>query len=53
MTRTSHTKSVRTTFHGNCNGIGHGAQWTERVRTTAQGNRMFRREGKRICREAL
>jgi hypothetical protein len=53
MTRTSHTKSVRTSFHGNCKDIGHGTQWTERVRTSAEGNRAFRRANKRICREGM
>ena len=51
--RTAHIKTTRTTFHGNCNGIGHGAQWTERVRSNSEGNRAFRRENKRICREFL
>ena len=53
MTRTSHTKSIRTSFHGNCKGIGHGAQWTEKVRTSAEGNRAFRRANKKACREAM
>ena len=53
MTRTSHRKSVRTSFHGNCKDIGHGTQWTERVRTSAEGNRAFRRANKKACREAI
>ena len=53
MTRTEHTKTVRTTFHGNCNGIGHGAQFTERVRTPKQGNRAFRRNNKKACKAMM
>lgn len=53
MTRTEFIKTTKTTFHGNCKGIGRGAQWTERVRSTKDGNRMFRRANKRACREAL
>lgn len=51
--RTEHIKSVRTSFHGNCRGIGRGAQWTERVRSSAEGNKAFRRANKRVCREAM
>ena len=50
--RTEHIKTTRTTFHGNCT-IRNGAQWTERVRSTSEGNRAFRRANKRACREAL
>ena len=45
MMRSAFKKEVRTTFHGNAYPWG---QWTERVRTVKQGNRAFRRKGKKI-----
>lgn len=45
MSRTEFKKTVKTTFSGTC---GDGNGWTEKVKTTKQANKAFRKASKNI-----